>query len=103
MKLYTEKQLWEICKDVAEKVAATSVSEESIKEKCDDYGHSKIIVTDPDSLKHLMEDDEIDTIPVEIILPKKENKSGITKTQLKNMIIEEKNRINALSDEELAK
>ena len=67
MKLYTEEQLLDICKSVAEKACANGLDEEWIKDKCEDYGYSKIEVTDPLTLEFLMEDNNVDTILVEII------------------------------------
>jgi hypothetical protein len=63
MKLYTEEELFDICQSVAEKMCANSLPTESIIEKCKYYGHSKIEI-DINTIKNLMEDDDIDVINV---------------------------------------
>ena len=63
VKLYTEDQLLEICHSVAEKTISTSIPIESIKEKCDDYGYSKIEI-DINTISEAMENDAIETISV---------------------------------------
>ncbi len=65
MKLYTEEQLLEICKSVAEKACAGSLSDEWVKDQCDYYGYSKIeIDIDINAFKKDVEDDEIEVINV---------------------------------------
>ena len=63
MKLYTEEQLFDICQSVAEKMCANSLQEESVIEKCKYYGHSKIEI-DIETIKELMDDDDVDIINV---------------------------------------
>ena len=66
MKLYTEKQLFDICHSVAEKICATSIPIENVIEKCKYYGHSKIEIN-IDTIKDLMDDDNTENIKVEIV------------------------------------
>ena len=66
MKLYTEEQLFDICQSVAEKMCANSLPEESIIEKCKYYGYSKIEI-DIDTIKELMDNDDIDVINVVVV------------------------------------
>ena len=61
MKLYTEEQLLDICQSVAEKACANSLSKSFIKDSCDYYGYSKIEI-DLDTIKHFIDDDNINKI-----------------------------------------
>ena len=63
MKLYTEEQLFDICQSLAEKMCANALPEEVIIENCKYYGHSKIEI-DIETIKGLMDDDNIDVINV---------------------------------------
>ena len=66
MKLYTEEQLHDICQSVAEKCCANPIDIEIIIDKCNYYGYSKIEI-DINSIKDLMEDDDIDVINVVVV------------------------------------
>ena len=77
MKLYTEKQLLDICQSVAEKACANSLPESFIKDSCDYYGHSKLHLvgfTEQD-FQDLMDDDDITTLNVNTG-EKKSNNNG---------------------------
>jgi len=63
MKLYTEKQLLDICKSVAEKACANSLDENWVKEECEYYGYTKIEI-DMNTIHHDIENDHIKTITV---------------------------------------
>ena len=66
MKLYTEEQLFDICKSVAEKMCASYLPKESIIDKCQYYGYSKIEI-DISTIKDMMNDDNVDIINVAIV------------------------------------
>ena len=66
MKLYTEEQLFDICQSVAEKMCANSFPTESIIDKCLYYGYSKIEI-DINTIKDLMDDDDVDIINVVVV------------------------------------
>ena len=63
MKLYTEEQLLDICKSVAEKACANSLDEDWIKDKCEYYGYSKIEI-DINTINDDIENDDIEAIRV---------------------------------------
>ncbi len=63
MKLYTEEQLLDICKSVAEKACAYSLDDEFIKDNCDYYGYTKIEI-DISTISDDIENDNIDIIKV---------------------------------------
>lgn len=69
MKLYTEEQLFDICKSVAEKACANSLNEDWVKENCNYYGYSKIEI-DINTIKHLIEDDDVEKIKVVNLIKK---------------------------------
>lgn len=70
MKLYTEKQLLEICHSVAEKVISTSLSKDRIEQLVDYYGGSSSKLELDDQFKMVIEkyqgDDDIAEINVEV-------------------------------------
>ena len=66
MKLYTEEQLLDICQSVAEKFVADSLSTESVKEKVNYYGYSKIEI-DIETIEDKLNNDNVDVIKVQAI------------------------------------
>ena len=69
MKLYTEKQLLDICQSVAEKACANSLPESFIKNSCDYYGNSKmrLIGFTEQEFQNIMDDDDIEMITVKLM------------------------------------